>query len=85
MGLAQVRSSKMNTFPLAVMVDDFQNLITSNSTDDEDDDLSDQIFRVNFVLYKARYKSVNSKFLGSRKFFNVFTYVCRVTILSKQI
>ena len=43
------------------MVDDFQNLITSNSTDDEDDDLSDQIFRVNFVLYKARYKSVNSK------------------------
>ena len=39
LGLASVRSSKMNIFPLTVMVNEFQNLlVTNDSSDDEEDE-----------------------------------------------
>ena len=39
LGLASVRSSKMNIFPLTVMVNEFQNLlVTNDSSDDEEEE-----------------------------------------------
>ena len=39
LGLASIRSSKMNIFPLTVMVNEFQNLlVTNDSSDDEEEE-----------------------------------------------